>query len=169
LVPTGKRYHREAMATSSKVSPQELAKALGTLSYDRTRELVFHLGVEVYVLENIDTTFTGRTRSIQAIQAWLDRDTEASWGKIVSGLKQIGMDVLASEVATQHCPWLLSGAASPFTGSSQPATVPTLHSGVSPAPVAPAVSSPSSPPAIPPDQPPNPPHPLHQPSHQTSH
>jgi hypothetical protein len=98
------------MATSSKVSPQQLTKALRTLSYDRTRELVFHLGVEVYVLENIDTTFTGRTRSIQAIQAWLDRDTEASWETIVSGLIQIGKNVLARQVATQHCPQLLAAA-----------------------------------------------------------
>ena len=88
------------MAASTELSPQDVVRALQKL---KTKELVFHLGVDTHVLDNIEARFNVR---IYAIQAWLDRDTEASWEKIVSRLEQIGMNVLAKEVALQHCPQL---------------------------------------------------------------
>ena len=91
------------MDCSVKVSPQAVVRALETLNDDKTEELVFHLGVETFTIDNIRISFTGSSRKIHLVQAWLDKDTDASWEKIVSGLKQIRMPVLAKEIATQHC------------------------------------------------------------------
>ena len=121
------------MTAASKLSPQEVVKALKTLSDEKTRKLVFHLGLETYVLDNIDSKCSAGSRKIPYIQAWLDQDTDASWEKIVSGLKQIGMNVLARQVATQHCPQSLVPA-TPSSDPHQPATVPTSQPTNTPAP-----------------------------------
>ena len=55
------------------------------------------------VLDNIDSGFPVGCRSDRYIQAWLERDTGASWHKIVSGLEEIEMNVLAKEIATKKC------------------------------------------------------------------
>ena len=55
------------------------------------------------VLDNIDSGFSVGCRSDRYIQAWLERDTGASWHKIVSGLEEIEMNVLAKEIATSKC------------------------------------------------------------------
>ena len=98
-------------ASSSQLSPQQVARALQSLSYDKIRLLAFHLGVETHVLENIDSSPITRSRSVQAITAWLDSDTEASWEKIVSAQELVGKKVLARQVAEQHCLQLSPGAA----------------------------------------------------------
>ena len=90
------------MAAPTVLSPREVARALQTLSDEKTRKLVFRLGVEMNVLDNIDSGFPVGCRSDRYIQAWLERDTGASWHKIVSGLEEIEMNVLAREIATQH-------------------------------------------------------------------
>ena len=106
------------------MSPHEVARALQPLSYDETRQLVFHLGVEEHVIKDIDNSTYSGSRSIRAIQTWLNKDTEASWGKLVSALNMVGRDVLASKLATQHCPQL-AVAASPSSGPYQPTTPPS--------------------------------------------
>ena len=160
-----------AMSSSSRMSPHEVARALQPLSYDETRQLVFHLGVEEHVIKDIDNSTYSGSRSIRAIQTWLNKDTEASWGKLVSVLKTVGRDVLASKLAKQHCPQL-AAAVSPSSGPEQPATVQSVNTPATP--LAPAAPSPpatgpvpgseqfpdppahttSSPPPISPDQPP---------------
>ena len=92
-----------AMAASLIPSPQEVMKALQTLNDEKTKLLVFYLGVDIHILDNTDTRFIGENRRIHYIQTWLDSDTEASWDKIISGLEQIGMNALAKQVTTQHC------------------------------------------------------------------
>ena len=57
----------------------------------------------MHVLDNIDSVFSVGCRSDRYIQAWLERDTGASWQKIVSGLKEIERNVLAKEIATKKC------------------------------------------------------------------
>ena len=136
---------------ASQLSPQEVVRALQPLSYDRTRLLVFHLGVETHILENIDSSPTTASRSIQAITAWLDRDTEASWEKIVAALELIGKNNLAKQISTQHCPQS-AVAVSPSTDPHQPATVQSV---ATPAPLTPAASS--SPASTDPNQPTIPP------------
>ena len=46
---------------------------------------MFHLGVEEHVLQDIDGDPLRGSRSLKALKAWLDRDLEASWKKLVSG------------------------------------------------------------------------------------
>ena len=113
-----------AMATSMRLSPQEVTKALQILNDEKTKELVFYLGVDLHVLENIETRFSGGMRRIHYVQVWMDNDPEASWSKIVSGLKQIGMNALAKQVTTRHCQ------------PHQPASLHTLQPTTSPAQLA---------------------------------
>ena len=91
------------MAAPTVLSPREVARALQTLSDEKTRKLVFRLGVEMNFLDNIDSGFPVGCRSDRYIQAWLERDTGASWHKIVSGLEDIEMNVLAKEIAAKKC------------------------------------------------------------------
>ena len=91
------------MAAPTVLSPREVARALQTLSDEKTRKLVFRLGVEMNFLDNIDSGFSVGCRSDRYIQAWLERDTGASWHKIVSGLEEIEMNVLAKEIAAKKC------------------------------------------------------------------
>ena len=108
---------------SMNLSPQQVVKALEVLTNDETTELVFFLGVPLNVLNDIEK---GRIYKIRAIQAWLDKDTGASWEKIISGLKEIKKDVLAKEVAKQHCPQS-PYVATPSSDPSQPASVLTTQ------------------------------------------
>ena len=124
-------------AMSTNLSPQRVLKALEVLSNDETTELVFRLGVHANVLKDIEK---GRTFKIYAIQAWLDKDTGASWEKIISGLKEIEKYVLAKEVAKQHCPQS-PYVATPSSDPSQPASVLTTQPVTTPAPVTPAIPS----------------------------
>ena len=49
----------KAMASSViRPSSQAVVKALQTLSDKKTKQLVFHLGVDTYILENIETRYT---------------------------------------------------------------------------------------------------------------
>ena len=124
-------------AMSTNLSPQQVVKALEVLTNDETTELVFFLGVSLHVLNDIEK---GRIYKIRAIQAWLDKDTGASWKKIISGLREIKMDVLAREVAKQHCPQS-PYVATPSSDPSQPASVLTTQPVTTPAPVTPAIPS----------------------------
>ena len=96
------RLVRDIMAASTEPSTLDVVTAIQRLSVEKTRELVFRLGVQDYVLDNIDIQYGGTTRNIKYVEAWLDRDTDASWGKLVSGLRGIGMNVLAKEVESTY-------------------------------------------------------------------
>ena len=89
------------MAVSTELSPREVVNALQTLTDDQSKELFFHLGVQLNVLVTIESQHKGNLRKIHFVQAWFDNDLEASWKKISAGLKKIGMGVLAERVASQ--------------------------------------------------------------------
>ena len=112
------------MASSTKLQLLHVLTAVDSLDYEQTKDLVIHLGVDLKVIKDIETDYKGssNSRKIHTIQAWLDRDTEASWEKIVYGLEQIGMKVIARKVAELHCPHLVA-ATIPTIDSHQPATV----------------------------------------------
>ena len=78
-------------------------KALGKLTIGQTKDLAFRLGVELTDLDNIDSQFNGTDRNTHYIKAWLTTDSEASWGKIVDTLKEMNQNVLAANIASQHC------------------------------------------------------------------
>ena len=114
------------MASSTKLQLLHVLTAVDSLDYEQTKDLVIHLGVDLKVIKDIETDYNGssNSRKIHTIQAWLDRDTEASWEKIVYGLEQIGMKVIARKVAELHCPHLVA-ATTPTIDSHQPVTVHT--------------------------------------------
>ena len=128
------------MAASTELSPRDVVKALQTLSDEKTKQLVFHLGVDTHELDDIETSYRAGDRSIHYIQAWLDRDTGASWEKIVSGLNDLGMNVLSRKLAVQHCPQS-PYVATPSSDPSQPASVLATQPVTTPAPVTPAIPS----------------------------
>ena len=83
---------------SSNLSPQEVVKALEVLTIEKTERLVFYLGVPLNVLDDIETQYKGDRYKMHAIQEWLNRDTAASWDKIISKLQEIGMNAVAERV-----------------------------------------------------------------------
>ena len=88
--------------SSSRPSTRDVVKALKTLNLEKTRNLVFHLGVPSNALDDIKDEFIGDTRKEKYVEKWLDIDTSASWGKLVSGLREINMPVLAAEVESEY-------------------------------------------------------------------
>ena len=96
---------RSAMASyaPTKTSPTKVVAALDELRTEKAKELFFHLKVQLKTLDDIDTNHAGNMRKIHYVQAWFDQEVEASWEKIVAGLKLIGMKALAETLATQQC------------------------------------------------------------------
>ena len=88
---------------STKISPTAVVAALDELTTEKAKELFFHLKVQLKTLDDIDTNHAGNMRKIHYVQAWFDQEVEASWEKIVAGLKLIGMKTLAGTLATQQC------------------------------------------------------------------
>ena len=88
---------------STKISPTAVVAALDELTTEKAKELFFHLKVQLKTLDDIDTNHAGNMRKIHYVQAWFDQEVEASWEKIVAGLKLIGMKALAETLATQQC------------------------------------------------------------------
>ena len=145
------------MATSMELSPQNVVTALQDLSVEKTTELVFHLSVEIKVLDDIALQYSGISRKIHSIQAWLDSDTSASWEKLASGLKQIGMTVVAERVESTFVPQVevpvtvctsvpvSSASVPPVQAVSSPAPRETVHVTPVPAALIPASVQPCSP------------------------
>lgn len=79
-----------------------VAIELKSLTVDETKSLVFYLGVPLNELDDIErkALYVGQV-TIRFVQKWLDSDVGASWGKLVSGLKQIGKHVLANTIAQE--------------------------------------------------------------------
>ena len=58
------------------------------------------LGLPVHILEKIDYSAYGVDRQRhEMISSWLNYDTEASWDKLATALKEIGMRVAAKKIA----------------------------------------------------------------------
>ena len=109
---------------SDALSLKNVTTALSQLTVEQTKELIIYFGIELKVISDIEST-NKASSSIKhhTIQAWLDRDTEASWEKIVHGLEHIGMKVIARKVAKLHCPQLVTATTTPTIDSDQSAIV----------------------------------------------
>ena len=120
------------MATSTELSVNDVAYALQELTWLETKELMFKLGLKLHVLDSIETDRSGNDRKTHSIQFWLDNDLEASWGRIISGLREIGKSVLAEKLATQYCPQarvpVTDSPSSDPSSSATPCSLSTLHS-----------------------------------------
>ena len=125
-----------------------MVAALDSLTIEQTKELVVRFGVEFKTVQDIEHEHKGSSsRKLHSIQTWLDQDTQASWEKLVSGLQQMKMNNVATQVAEQHC--VQSPAAATVDGGGW-ARVQSCP------PLTPPPSS-SSPPSTDPNQPPIPP------------
>ena len=111
---------RDVMAASAELSTLDVVNALERLSIDETRALVFRLKVPGNILDNIDAQYSGATRGVKYVEEWLKRDEDASWEKLVSGLKQIKINSVAKEVESAYISKGKQGSA--LTSSPTPLT-----------------------------------------------
>ena len=86
------------MAASSNMSALDVSNAIRKLTMEETRDLVFQMGVPLNALDDISAQFDGENRKQHFVQKWLDTKADASWDKLVTGLRQINMDSLATEI-----------------------------------------------------------------------
>ena len=86
---------------SSKPSPKDVVDALQTLNDDETTKLFHHFSIPLHTLTNIKTNHEG-TFTIHCVDEWFKCELDVSWGKIVAGLRHIGLRVLAEQLATEH-------------------------------------------------------------------
>ena len=116
-------------------SLKDVVNALQTLTDEQTKELFVQLGVKLHALDTIESQHKGASRKLYAAQSWLDTDLEASWEKIVAGLKQIRMIVLAERVASQHGLGTPTSVTDNMTSDPVSPPVPTQVSDVTQSPV----------------------------------
>ena len=90
------------MAASSNVSTLEVSNALKRLTVEKTRTLFFTLKVPIETLDDIAEQFEGDNRKHHFVQKWLDLFPDASWEKLVAGLREIDMNSLATEIESAH-------------------------------------------------------------------
>ena len=87
------------MAALSRPSILEVSNAISELTVEETRQLVFQMGVQ---LSTLDDVADDENRKQHYVQAWLDTDPDASWDKLVTGLRKIDKNVLATEIESEH-------------------------------------------------------------------
>ena len=87
---------------SSGLSTLDVCNAISRLSMEETRDLVFRNGVTLNVLKDIAAQYDGENRKQNYVQAWLDIDPDASWDKLVAGLRMINKNSLATEIDYEH-------------------------------------------------------------------
>ena len=82
------------------LSPQNVMIVLKELSVAKTEELVFHLGIEQSNLNCIAQDFHNDDENckIHFIKKWINMGLNPSWKKLISGLKRIRMNDLATSL-----------------------------------------------------------------------
>ena len=90
------------MPASTALFPTDVLNALLTLTDNQMKELFSQLKLPLHTLSNIEKDHKGIMCKIHYVQAWYDSDDGASWDRIVSGLRQIGLKTVAEGLATQH-------------------------------------------------------------------
>ena len=87
---------------SSEINPRDVVDALETLTHDQTKELFFHLGVDLHVMSNLASDYKGNMCKIQIVQTWFDKGVEVNWSAIIAGLKKIKINALGGSLTSQH-------------------------------------------------------------------
>ena len=86
------------MATSSKISTLKVSNAVSQLTVEETRQLVFQMGVQLKTLDDIAAQYNGENRKQHFVRAWLDMNPDASWDQLITGLREINKNSLATEI-----------------------------------------------------------------------
>ena len=89
------------MAALNNPSILEVSNAISQLTVEETRQLVFQMGVELKTLKDIAAQYDGENCKQHYVQAWLDTDPDASWDKLVTGLRKIDKNDLATEIESE--------------------------------------------------------------------
>ena len=91
------------MAASSNLSTLDVSNAIERLNVEETRELFFKLKVPLRALDDIASQYhDAENRKQHFVQKWLDMNEDASWAKLVAGLRRINMNSLATEIESAH-------------------------------------------------------------------
>ena len=139
------------MAASSNPSTLQICDAIRKLSLEETRDLAFQMGVPVKDIDDITERYSGEMQKVHLVQTWLDMVPDASWAKLVAGVRKINNNSLATEIESQYIsrgPVLSSDPSSVLSTTRLPVSAEQSTS-VSVAPVTPP------PPVLPPIPPPN--------------
>ena len=137
------------MASSSNPSTLQICDAIRKLSLEETRDLAFQMGVPVKDIDNITERYSGEMQKVHLVQTWLDMVPDASWAKLVAGVRKINKNSLATEIEYQFIPRgpVLSSDSSSVLSTSRLPLSAEPSTSVSVAPVTPP---PPVPPPIPP-------------------
>ena len=93
----------EDMAASSNLSTLDVSNAIERLNVEETSELFFQLKVSLKALDDIASQYhDAENRKRHFVQKWLDMNEDASWAKLVAGLRRINMNTLATEIESAH-------------------------------------------------------------------
>ena len=87
---------------SDSLSTVDISDALDPLTVEETRNLFFNLRVPLKCLEDIADQYVGENRKQHYIQKWLDMNPDASWDKLVAGLRKINKISLAARIESRH-------------------------------------------------------------------
>ena len=91
------------MAASSNLSTWDVSNAIERLNVEETRELFFQLKVPLKALDDIASQYhDAENRKQHFVQKWLDMNEDASWAKLVAGLRRINMNSLATDIESVH-------------------------------------------------------------------
>ena len=83
----------------------QLACELSSLTWGEVTSLAVQLGVEFPTLRQIGQEHLELSvRLLAAMTEWLNNDDDASWKKLISGLKTIKKNVLADSLEKKYTP-----------------------------------------------------------------
>ena len=90
--------------SSSKLTTRDVVTALKTLPVSSTKELMFHLGVDLTDLDDIERQYNSDVKDQKRhfIDKWIEIDENASWDKLAVGLKKIDRRTLAYIIHSKH-------------------------------------------------------------------
>ena len=90
------------MASENKPEHAELIKELENLSWEEVKNMAVQLedgDMTLEVLERIERRYSSESERLsKAMHEWLERDTGASWAKVVAALRVIKKNKLAEKL-----------------------------------------------------------------------
>ena len=99
---------------------RELASELDSLSWSDVKRMAMQLdGMEFALLNKIQVSHSNEPDNwvTHAMEAWLNRDNRASWNKVVSALRKVQMNTLATQLEEKYCADISAPSATPYLRS----------------------------------------------------
>ena len=94
----------EFIMSDRKPGLNELALALDTLSWSEIKSIAVQLRMEYFRLKQIEQQNTELSdRLLSAMDMWLNNDSNASWARIITALRDIDKNVLAKTIEQKYC------------------------------------------------------------------